>query len=53
MILAFEDGTTAIFENVEGFYRDQDNWKEGQIPGKVIEKWVEHEVRWTSDRVRA
>lgn len=54
MILHFDDGSSAFFENVEnGHYKEEDNWKEGKIAGKAVEKWTDHTVRWTSDRVKA
>jgi len=54
VILHFDDGSSAFFENVEhGHYKKEDNWKEGNISGKAVEKWTDHTVRWTSDRVKA
>lgn len=50
--LTFSDGSTARYEGFEGgLYTEHDNWKEGDIPGKVVEKWVSHSVQWTTNKV--
>lgn len=51
--LLFDDGSVAKFEGVEkGLYIQTDSWREGEIKGLAIEKWISHEVQWTTDRVK-
>ena len=53
VVLRFEDGSVVTFEGFErGQYTQMDTWREGEIKGKAIEKWVSHNVQWTSDRVK-